>query len=357
MFLDSKKVGVYKNNDVIEYTMKNNAGIEISILNLGGIITRIITPDRDGNLENIVLAYKDYSDYFTNDSFYGAVIGRFSGRIYRGKLTLEGTEYNFPINDGLNHLHGGEGFDTKIWSTSFCLEDTKSGIILEYTSKDGEEGYPGNVKVKVQYILNDNNELEFVIDGTTDKTTVLNITNHSYFNLSGDYKSDILNQQLRINSKEFTELEAGVVGTGKVLDGKNTPFDFYEEKAIGKDINDDDLQLLIGNGYDHPFIFENEIGEILLKDQESGRTMEVTTNNPLVVIYTMNYPKEKILQNGIKPIKNHGICLETQNPPIGKNQCYKEKSILKPNEVYHRYTKYKFDLIKYITKEVILNSR
>lgn len=198
------------------------------------------------------------------------------------------------------------------------------------------------MNLKVKYTLNEDNEFLFEVCGETDKTTVLNITNHTYFNLSGDYKRDILTQKLKIKARKFSELESGLTGTGTALDCINTPFDFYAYKEIGKDIKDANEQLLIGNGYDHPFIFEDKLGTVFLKDEESGRVMQVITNNPAVVIYTMNYPKDSTLYKGTKPVKNGAVCIETQNLPIGKGECYKEQSILKPGEVYHRYTKYKF---------------
>ena len=346
MIINNKKIGVFEGKELVEYTMKNDNGIEVSILNLGGIITKILVPDKNGNFENVVLAYEDYNNYFTNDSCYGAVIGRFAGRIYRGKLNLGNESYKFKLNNGQNHLHGAGEFNNAIWSVNSFIKENNIGIVLEYTSKDGSEGYPGEVKVKVTYALNNDNELDFIVNGTTDKTTVLNITNHSYFNLSGDYKRDVLNQKLKISAKEFSEIDDGITGTGVLLKAKNTPFDFYEEKAIGKDINENYEQLKLANGYDHPFIFDDEIGKVSLKDEESGRVLDVTTNNPVVVIYAMNYPTEPTLYKGVKPTKHLGICFETQNSPIGKDEWGKESSILNPNEEYYRYTTYKFTIIK-----------
>ena len=347
MELMKEVIGNYKDNEVIEYTMRNNNGIEVSVLNFGGIIRKIITPDNKGNLENIVLAYRDIEDYFTNSSYYGALIGRTSGRIGGSKAILNDEEYEFYPNYNPNSGHGGkEGFDKKFWTVEEISSNNECGVELNYYSPDGEEGYPGNVSVKVTYTLNNNNELKFLIKGNSDKDTLFNITNHSYFNLSGDYKRDITKSELMINSDEYLEINNTGSVTGEVINSKNTPFDFTVKKEIGKDINIKDKQLELGNGYDHPFLFNSEKGNIVLEDRESGRGLEVETNQQAVVIYTANYPGDEELENGEKPKFRGGICLETQSPPISESGTFIEHSILRKNEEYSKETKYKFYLIK-----------
>ncbi|MDT8719140.1 galactose mutarotase [Clostridium sp. 19966] len=348
MRYSSKVLGNYNGDDVIEYTIENNNGIRVSVLNLGGVITGIFTPDKNGNFKNIVLGYKNIEDYFENEAYYGAVIGRFAGRIYKGKIQIEDKEYILERNNlEINNLHGGSfGFQRKLWKVNDFKNENELALQLEYISKDGEAGFPGEVKITVKYVLNNNNEFYFFIQGETDKTTVLNITNHSYFNLSGNAERNVLKHKLKIVSHKFLELSEDFGATGKEIDVKGTPFDFREEKEIGKDVELDDYQLKAGGGYDHPFKFDNYIGEVELKDEKSGRVMKVSTNNSYVVIYTTNYPVEKVLYNEKMPEKRMAVCIETQNAPIGVNACYKEQSILKRGEEYKRWTKYKFDILK-----------
>ena len=238
MELIKEVIGNYKNKEVIEYTMRNNNGIEVGVLNFGGIIRKIMTPDKNGNLENIVLAYKDIEDYFTNPSYYGALIGRTSGRIGGSKAILNDKEYEFYPNYNPNSGHGGkEGFDKKFWDVEEISSHNECGVELNYYSPDGEEGYPGNVSVKVIYTLNNDNEFKFLIKGNSDKDTLFNMTNHSYFNLSGNYKRDITKSELMINSDEYLEINNTGSVTGEVTKVENTPFDFTVKKEIGKDIN------------------------------------------------------------------------------------------------------------------------
>ena len=343
MELTKKVVSNYKSKEVIQYTMKNNNGIEVSVLNFGGIITRIITPDKDGNLENIVLSYKDIEDYFNNPSYYGALIGRTAGRIGGSKVILDNEKYEFYPNYNPNSGHGGkEGFDKKFWDVEEIISSNECGLELFYYSENGEEGYPGNVSVKVIYTLNNDNELKFLIKANSDKDTLFNMTNHSYFNLSGNYKRDITKSELKINADTYLEIDNTGAVTGKIINCENTPFDFTVKKEVGRDITSTDKQLELGNGYDHPFIFNNEKGNISLEDKESGRILKVETNQPAVVVYTANYPGNEELTNGEKPKFRGGICLETQAPPISESGMFIEQSILRKNEEYSKETKYKF---------------
>ncbi|MGL5352185.1 MAG: aldose epimerase family protein [Clostridium sp.] len=347
MMISNRIVGIYENKEVVEYNLKNSNGIEVSILNLGGIITRIITPDKDGNFENIVLSYKNKEDYFTNETYYGALIGRTAGRIGGGKAILNRKELNFDLNYNPNSGHGGKkGFDKKFWVAQEIMSESECILNLKYTSVHGEEGYPGNVDVEVKYILNNENELKLSIKATTDEDTLFNMTNHSYFNLSGNCKRTVNSSQLMMNCDEYLEIDTTGAITGKAKNCENTAFDFRVKKEIGKDINNEDIQLKLGNGYDHPFIFNNKKGRIVLEEEESGRGLKVETNNPCVVIYTTNYPGNKQLTTGEIPKFRGGICLETQAPPIASNGMFtKESTLIKGNE-YCKETKYKFYISK-----------
>ncbi|SHI50255.1 aldose 1-epimerase [Clostridium cavendishii DSM 21758] len=348
MNFKSNIIDNYKGENIIEYEFENENGIKVGVLNLGGIITKIMTPDKEGNYENIVLSYNNIEDYFENDCYYGATVGRTAGRIYNGIVTIEGKEYKLNNNYVVNQCHGGNiGFDKKIWTVKPIIEKDKVGVTLYYLSKRMEENYPGNLRCEVSYTLNNEDELEFLAVANTDETTLVNITNHSYFNLSGNYKDDILDNELQMNAENILEIEETGAVTGKILPVyENKAFDFTKRKTIKEHINAEHKQIKLGNGYDHPFVFrENEDGLISLNDKKSGRGMDIETNNEAVVIYTMNYPNDKALKGNIKPRQRLGVCFETQAPPIGINQCFLEKSILKPDETYSKYTKYKFYLI------------
>lgn len=346
MKINKNIIGNFKDREVVEYNLKNNNGIEVSILNLGGIITRIMTPDNKGNFENIVLAYKNKEDYFVNPSYYGALIGRTAGRIAKGKAILNEVELNFALNYVENSGHGGsEGFDKKFWDVKNFTSENECGLELKYYSVNGEEGYPGNVEVTATYTLNNDNELKLLVEGVSDEDTLFNITNHSYFNLSGDYKRVVTSSELMMNCDEYLELDETSAVTGIAIDCTNTPFDFRSKKEIGRDINSEDRQLEIGNGYDHAFVFSNEKGCVVLEETESGRGLKVETNQPSVVVYTTNYPGEEELTSGEKPKFRAAVCLETQAPSIASNGMFTKESILRKNKKYLKETKYKFYVV------------
>ncbi|MEG1004191.1 MAG: aldose epimerase family protein [Clostridium sp.] len=341
MTIKKKTMGKHENTEIIEYTLVNKNNISVSILNLGGIITNITTPDRNGNLENIVLSYEDFNDYYSNPSYYGAIIGRTAGRINKGEVSINGVLYNLNKNYGVNSGHGGNiGFDKRIWEVTEINNDNCSKLELRLFSKHLEENYPGDLTVKVIYELNDNNEFFFKIWGKSTEDTLLNITNHSYFNLSGNYKRDILNHSLKISSNKFLEIDENGGVTGNTINTFNTPFDFNKFKKISKDIHENNEQIKLGNGYDHPFLLDNN--KIVIKDEESGRVMKIETNQEAVVVYSMNYYNDCMLKGSIRPKERMAICFETQAPPIGYNESFKEGSYLKKGEVYSKYTKYSF---------------
>lgn len=344
--VSANKVGEFENQDVIEYVF-SGINTDYKILNLGCIIKGIYRKNKEGIKENIVLAYEDIKDYYENKSYYGAVIGRTSGRIYDGKLSINEKEINFNKNYEVSQCHGGnKGFNKKIWNGKVIEDNQCCKLEFTYLSKDGEENYPGNLNIKVTYTLKED-ELSFETEGVSDSDTIVNLTNHSYFNLTGNYKASVMDEILTMNSDYYLAIDENSCPTGEKIPTKDSAFDFNEEKAIGKDIDKEDKQIILGNGYDHCFLFnEKEAkGKIKLTDKTSGIVMDIETDNPAVVIYTMNFPDGIAVEGGKVLDKRYAICFECQNPPIGKNQSFKEYSLIKANEKYKRKTSYKFSTI------------
>lgn len=339
-------VGNINNEDIVAYNVKMENGFEIEILNLGGIITKIITPDINNNLENIVVGYKNIKSYYNNPSYFGAIIGRTSGRINEGKIIIEDKEYNLNKNYGTHQGHGGNiGINSKIWDVS--VEKSTKSIELKFCTKclDGEENYPGNVDIFVTFKICEQFEIEVTYEAYSDKTTLVNITNHTYFNLSGNMKRPITEQYMQLDSNYLVELDNTCVPTGKILDVSSTPFDFRSLKCIGLDIDKDDEQIKIGSGYDHPFLLGNS-KKIYMEDKVSKRNMRITTNQKSAVIYTMNFTDEEILYNDKKSQRRHGICFETQAPPIGRDMCFIDDSLLHKSQKYMQKTIYRFGLVE-----------
>lgn len=344
MKYSKRVVGNLEGKDIVAHNIKHENGFEVEILNLGGIITKIITPDKDNNLENIVASYKNIESYYKNPSYFGAIIGRTSGRICEGKVIIEGKEYNLNKNYGLHQGHGGTlGFNSKVWDVDINEKDNLIELILSAKSYDNEENYPGNLDVKVTFKIYENYTIEEIYEGKSDKTTLVNMTNHSYFNLSGDLKRPVTDQYMKLDSSDLVEIDETCVPTGKILDVTNTPFDFRSMKCIGDDIDDVHDQIKIGCGYDHPFLLEGN-KRIYMEDKISKRNMSITTNQNSVVIYSMNFTDDETLHNGKKSQRRHGICFETQAPPIGRNMCFMEESLLKKDDLYYKSTTYKFGL-------------
>ena len=340
-------VGTLGDKKIIAYNVKFENGFEVEVLNLGGVITKIITPDKDNNFENIVLGYEDINDYIENPYYYGAIIGRTSGRICEGNIKIEDREYKLNKNYGLHQGHGGNyGFNHKIWNVQVKEDKDCISLILSRKSPNMEENYPGNLDVEVVFNIYENYKIEEIYTCTTDQTTLVNMTNHSYFNLSGNIKRPVTECYLKLDSDEILELDETCVPTGRKINVENTPFDFRKTKLIGKDIdNIENEQIKIGNGYDHAFMLKDN-KSIYMEDEKSKRNMTIKTNQESVVIYTMNYEHEKVAYTGKIPKLRHGICFETQAPPIGRNMCYLEKSLLNKDEVYKQKTEYVFGLSK-----------
>ncbi|HZG73373.1 MAG TPA: aldose epimerase family protein [Chondromyces sp.] len=327
------------------YKLTNDNGMEVHILNFGGIITKIVVPDKEGKLENVVLGYKHYQDYESDASFFGAIIGRVAGRIQNSSFLLGGTKYALLPNEGENHLHGGTyGFHRIIWDSEPFQSDDTVGIKLTYFSSDGEGGYPGNIKAAVSYTLNQKNQLSIDYSATTDQTTVLTMTNHSYFNLSGNLRDTIHNHYVTIDSGCFVELDQHLMPTGRRLNVDRSTFDFRYGRRLGDGIESDSLQNLIAkNGYDHYFLFDqNKYENVIVKEESSGRVLTITTDQPGMVMYTSNNLTEG-LQLTEGPSKKHlGVCFETQASPASLHHEGFPSIILEKDEVYKKQTVFSF---------------
>ncbi|MEP6737627.1 MAG: aldose epimerase family protein [Chryseolinea sp.] len=330
------------------FHLKNSNGMEVDITNYGGIITSIRTPDKNGKLEDIVLGYDSLAGYLKAPSFFGALVGRYGNRIANGRFTLDGKKYTLITNNGKNHLHGGtKGFDKVVWKPTPSSSSDSVALKLEYLSKDLEEGYPGNLQVEVTYVLNNNNELKIQYHATTDKKTILNLTNHSYFNLSGNTKTDILGHTLQIEATNFIPIDKSLIPTGEIRPVKGTPFDFTTPKVIGSRINDAYEQLTVGIGYDHCYVFDKPAGSMgkvaTVSDSVSGRVMEVSTTEPGTQFYTGNFLDGSVTGKfGTVYKQRYALCLETQHFPDSPNHPKFPSVVLNPGEQYNTQTIFKF---------------
>ncbi len=328
------------------YTLHNDNGIEVGITNYGAIITSVTTPDKKGNFANIVCGFgklEHYMDekYLSNYPYFGSIIGRVGNRIKVGKFTLEGIDYQVAVNNGPNHLHGGSvGFDRRLWQAEAMVEEEKVGLLLTYFSPHLEENYPGNLNVSCLYSLNNDNELAIDYFATTDQTTIINLTNHSYFNLTGG-KKNILNHELVLSASQITE-SVDLIPTGNIIPVAGTPFDFTSFKPVKKDI------AALEQGYDLNYVLDNEEGDLVyaacLKEKSSGRQVEVFTTQPGIQLYTGYWiPELKI--DGKKCFGSYsGIALETQHYPDSINHPSFPSVILEPGEKYQQSTVYRFGL-------------
>ena len=329
------------------YTLTNANGVEARIITYGGIVVSLRTPDRKGKLDDIVLGFDTLDEYLKGHPFFGALTGRYANRIAKGRFTLNGVEYKLAVNNGENHLHGGiKGFDKVVWKARQV--PAKDGVALEltYLSKDGEEGYPGNLSIIVVYSLTDKNELKIDYSATTDKDTVINLTNHSYFNLAGQGSGDILSHQMMINAKSFTPVDSTLIPTGELRSVKDTPFDFAQPTAIGARVNQDDEQLKFGQGYDHNFVINGQTGILRqaakVSDPATGRVMEVLTTEPGVQLYIGNFLTELKGKGGKVYNKRYGFCLETQHFPDSPNKPSFPSTVLKKGGKYQTTTVFRF---------------
>ncbi len=327
---------------VFLFTLTNKNGVQVKITNYGGIVTSWIAPDKNGAKSSIVLGFDSLSGYLAKPPYFGALIGRYGNRIANGKFKIGDSTYTLATNNGKNALHGGlKGFDKQVWDAS--MADSVAALTLNYTSKDGEEGYPGNLKVTVVYTLSDDNELGIEYTAETDKPTPVNLTNHSYFNLTGSVDNTILGNVLKLEADQYTPVDTTLIPTGKLVAVKGTPFDFTSPTAIGARIDK------VPGGYDHNFVLNSKDGSFklaaTLTDSISGRKLEVFTTEPGIQFYTGNFLNGSIKTSDGKAInKNAALCLETQHFPDSPNEPSFPSTILKPGEKYHTITKYKVSL-------------
>lgn len=336
--------------EVNAYTLTNASGMSVKIMDLGGTIMEINVPDRDGKMADVIGGYDNIESYLLADGYQGALIGRFGNRIAKGKFTLDGKDYTLYINNGDNHLHGGkEGYDKKIWDVLSVLDTDEPALVLHYLSPDMEEGYPGDLDLTVTYTLTSANALSIRYVATTTKKTILNLTNHAYFNLGGYSSGDIYAHELRIDADSYLPTDEGLIPTGEFRAVEGTAFDFRIPKAVGKDIGADDPQLIMaGGGYDHNFNFNDtsltpsERAE--LYDPKSGRCMKVITNQPCVQLYAGNFlgSAEHPFKGGYPKQKHHALCLETQAMPDSINQKGFTNVVLDVGETYYYTTVYEF---------------
>ncbi len=326
------------------YTLTNTKGLEARIITYGGAIVSLKTPDRKGAMGDIVLGYDDLAGYLNGKAYFGALVGRYANRIAQGKFSIDGNTYNVPKNNGENALHGGlRGFDKRVWSAR-AMPD--GALELTYISKDGEEGYPGNLTATVTYTLTDDNRLRIHYTATTDKPTVVNLTNHSYFNLKGN--GDILGQLVTLNADVYTPVDAGLIPTGELKSVEGTPFDFRNPRTPGERINQDDPQLKIGKGYDHNWILNRKGSGLSLAARVSepgvtGRIMEIYTDQPAIQFYTGNFLDGTEKGKGGKVYSfRSGFCFETQHYPDSPNKPAFPSTVLKSGQKYDTTTEFRF---------------
>ncbi|GAB3897436.1 aldose epimerase family protein [Spirosoma agri] len=355
---DSQKAGIAKapfgqlpdGQTADLYTLRNSSGMTAQITNYGGIVVSLRTPDKEGTFDEVTLRFDSLSTYLAGNPFFGALVGRYGNRIAKGKFTLDGKSYSLLTNNMGNHLHGGKvGFDKVLW-TATPVDGEEPALKLAYTAKDGEEGYPGNLAVEVTYTLTKDNALKIDYQATTDKLTVVNLTNHTYFNLTGGVKRDILDHVVTLNADRFLPVNETLIPTGELKPVSGTPFDFTKPTVIGTRINDSsDVQIKYGLGYDHCWILNGPANSLKLAatvyEPTSGRVMEVRTTEPAVQFYTGNFLDGKTTgPGGVVYKKRYGLCLETQHYPDSPNQSSFPTTELRPGQTYKTTTEYRFSV-------------
>jgi len=330
------------------FTLRNAKGAEVRIMNYGGIVTSLKVPDRTGKLDDVVLGFDSLADYLKGHPYFGSLVGRYGNRIAKGHFTLDGQTYTLATNNFGNALHGGiKGFDKVIWSAKAKKTRDGAALMLHYTSKDGEEGYPGTLQVKAVYTWTDDNELRLQFSATTDKPTVLNLTHHSYFNLAGAGSGDILGHEVTIVADRFTPVDETLIPTGELKPVQGTPFDFTTPHAIGERIAAEDQQLKYGNGYDHNWVLTKALGTLdvvaRVYEPKSGRVMQVLTSEPGLQFYTGNFLDGSNVGKGGIPYKfRTGFCMEPQHFPDSPNKPAFPSVVLRPGQLYWNTIIYRF---------------
>lgn len=344
--------GSFEGSDVLLYTLTNSSGIKIVVSNYGALLQSLQVPDQDGRIEDIVLGSDSLMGYISTNPYFGATIGRYGNRIANGKFSLNGKEYSLAINNGINHLHGGiKSFNKVLWSAKEIEDGEWKGVEFSRLSPDMEEGYPGNLTVSTSYYLNDNNEIRLTYAAISDDSTVVNLTNHSYFNLSGQgSNTDITDHVLMIKASKYNPVNSDLIPIG-IADVDSTPFDFRSPIAIGARINENNEQLSFGKGYDHNFVLDKGLGSIslvaTLVDPKSGRKLEISTTEPGLQFYSGNFLTGNDRgKNGIGYKYRTGLCLETQHFPDSPNQPSFPSTVLVPGQKYSSETIWKFSVEK-----------
>ncbi len=330
------------------YTLTNANGLKATLTNYGAILVSMEVPDRDGKLADVTLGYDTLEGWLSNTSYFGSTVGRYGNRIAKGEFTLDGKTYTLAKNNGENALHGGsKGFDKVLWDGKLVERPGAVGVEFTRTSPDAEEGYPGNLKCKVTYLLTNDNELRIEFEATTDKPTVLNLVHHSYWNLTGDPNKTNLDHELMIAADRFLPVDEGLIPTGELRPIKGTPFDFTKPTKIGARVNADDEQLKLGKGYDHCWVLRNQKGKVVLAatlyDPSSGRAMDLLTDQPGVQFYGGNFLDGTVTgKSGVKYQFRTGLCLETQKYPDSPNKPSFPSPVLRPGETYKHTMVHRF---------------
>lgn len=332
------------------FTLTNANGVELKLMDYGAAIVSLKTPDREGNLDQVVLGFDEFDPYLTHASYFGAIVGRYGNRIGAGRFSLDGVQHQLTVNDGANHLHGGAvGFDKVVWTAEAFENEDGPGVTFTYVSAAGEEGYPGELTARVTYQLTNANEIVMSYEATTTAPTVVNLTNHAYFNLSGSVARDILGHELTIAADRFTPVDQGLIPTGELRAVQGTPFDFRTATAIGARIGNEDEQLGYGRGYDHNWVLNRAEGETMitaatLYDPGSGRVLEVRTTEPGIQFYSGNFLDGSLSGRGSTFAHRTGLCLETQHYPDSPNKPDFPSTTLRPGETYSTQTIYAFSV-------------
>jgi len=346
--IEMSPFGSVKGHPADLYQLTNEKGAKVAITNYGGIVTQLLIPDRNGKLGDVVLGYDDVDGYVKKTPYFGALIGRYGNRIAKGQFELDGKKYQLPVNDGPNSLHGGKvGFDKVMWNARPYFSKDGPALELTYLSRDGEQGYPGNLSVTATYTLTNNNELKVAFKATTDKPTVVNLTHHSYFNLAGQGKGDILGHVVTIPADRFTPVDATLIPTGELRPVAGTPFDFRKPHTIGERVTANDAQIKLGPGYDHNWVFRKPVGMLTKQarvvEPKTGRVMEVLSTEPGLQFYSGNFLDGTITGKGgaVYRLRN-GFCMEPQHFPDSPNHPKFPSTVLLPGETYKNTIIYRF---------------